>query len=202
MTFLSIALTHSLALTWYTPPPTDGPMSNHIFSLKPGDTLEFKGPIPKIPIEANKWTHVGMIAGGTGITPMLQVIHRLLSDPTDKTKLTLLFGNITEDDILLKQELDGLVAKHADRFRVHYTLDKPSKQWQGLRGFVSTDMVKKAGFPSPTTKEGGVMVMVCGSNPMVKHICGEKNPDKSQGEVDPGSVLGKLGFTKDNVFKF
>lgn len=45
----------------------NGPMSEHIFSLKPGDGLLFKGPIAKIPYEANKWSHIGMIAGGTGI---------------------------------------------------------------------------------------------------------------------------------------
>ncbi len=37
---------------------------------------------------------------------------------------------------------------------------------------------------------------------MVKVLCGEKNPDKSQGPVDPQSLLGRMGFTNDNVFKF
>jgi cytochrome-b5 reductase len=178
----------------------DGPMSNHIFNLKVGDQLLFKGPIAKIKYETNAWSHIGMIAGGTGITPMLQVIHRALSDPADKTKVTLVFGNISSDDILLKKELDALAGQYPDRFKVHYTLDKPTESWKGFRGFITSDMLKEAGLPNASDDK--VMVMVCGSSGMLKHVCGDKNPDKSQGEVDPNSVLGKLGFTKDKVFKF
>jgi ferredoxin-NADP reductase len=45
----------------------------------------------------------GMIAGGTGITPMYQVAAAILKDPRDRTQLSLIFGNLTEDDILIKQ---------------------------------------------------------------------------------------------------
>lgn len=48
-------------------------MSKHIGDLKVGDTLEIKGPIPKWPYKPNVKKHIGMVAGGTGITPMLQV---------------------------------------------------------------------------------------------------------------------------------
>lgn len=36
---------------------------------------------------------VGMIAGGTGITPMLQVIRAIMKDPDDHTVCHLLFAN-------------------------------------------------------------------------------------------------------------
>lgn len=42
---------------------------------------------------------------------------------TDPTKLALLFANQTEDDILLRKELDELAQQHPDRFKVWYTLD-------------------------------------------------------------------------------
>ena len=51
----------------------EGKMSKHIDSLKPGDTLDFKGPILKTAYKPNQYEHIGMVAGGTGITPMLQV---------------------------------------------------------------------------------------------------------------------------------
>jgi cytochrome-b5 reductase len=56
-----------------------------------------------------------MIAGGTGITPMYQVASAILKDPKDTTKLSLIFGNLTQDDILIKKELDSLVAAHPER---------------------------------------------------------------------------------------
>lgn len=42
---------------------------------------------------------------------------------SDSTKLALLFANQTEDDILLRKELDELAGQHPDRFKVWYTLD-------------------------------------------------------------------------------
>ena len=36
------------------------------------------------------------MAGGTGITPMLQVIDAVLDNKADKTKLSLVFANTTE----------------------------------------------------------------------------------------------------------
>lgn len=48
---------------------------------------------------------------------------QLLKHPEDKTKITLVFANVSESDILLKNELDDLAKKH-DRFTVHYVLDK------------------------------------------------------------------------------
>ena len=47
----------------------NGPMSEHLHDMKPGQRLDFKGPIPKYPWEANKHDHIALIAGGTGITP-------------------------------------------------------------------------------------------------------------------------------------
>jgi len=65
---------------------------------------------------------IGMIAGGTGIAPMYQVIRALLDDPTDKTKLHLLFANRSEADILMKEELEA--AAKDPRIKVHYTVDQ------------------------------------------------------------------------------
>ena len=65
-----------------------------------------------------------MLAGGTGITPMYQVINAILRDPSDRTQLSLVSANVGEDDILLRKELDTLAATH-DNFRVYYVLNEP-----------------------------------------------------------------------------
>ena len=52
-----------------------------------------------------------------------QIIRAILKNPDDKTIVSLIFANIALEDILLKDELDGLAAGH-DNFTVHYTLDK------------------------------------------------------------------------------
>lgn len=44
-----------------------------------------------------------MIAGGTGITPMYQLMDLISKTPSDKSKVKLLYVNRNQDDILLKQ---------------------------------------------------------------------------------------------------
>ncbi|KAI9703534.1 MAG: NADH-cytochrome b5 reductase [Bogoriella megaspora] len=174
----------------------NGPMSEHIHSMEPGQTLDIKGPIPKFPYEANKHDQIGMIAGGTGITPMYQVLRAIFKNPEDKTKVTLLYGNVTEDDILLKKELDDLENTYPQRFRVLHTLDKPSEKWQNAKGFITKDTVKTA-FPEP--KEN-VKIFVCGPPGMYKAISGTKNSPSDQGELS--GILKELGYSKDQVYKF
>ena len=62
----------------------------------------------------------------SGITPMLQIVKAVLKDPADTTKVSLLFANQTEEDILLRSELE-LLAKRHDNFELWYTLDRPSE---------------------------------------------------------------------------
>lgn len=131
---------------------------------------------------------------------MWQVIERSLSDPTDKTRITLLFANVSPPDVLMKGELDALASKHPDRFKVRYTVDKQADKWTGLTGHVTKEMVSKVGFP--TASEEDVTVFVCGPPGFMKAVSGDKAPDRSQGEVDPSSVFGQLGFSKEKVFKF
>ena len=71
-----------------------------------------------------------MIAGGSGITPMMQVSNEILRDKSDGTKVSLLFANQTEGDILLRDELDAAAAAHGEKFAVHYTVDKAPKKWK------------------------------------------------------------------------
>lgn len=172
-------------------------MSEHIHSMSPGQRLEIKGPIPKYPWAPNKHTHVAMIAGGTGITPMYQVARAIFADPADKTKVTLVFGNISEDDILLKRELEELENTYPQRFRAFYILNKPPKDWQGGSGHVTKELLKTV-LPEP--KEENIKVFVCGPPGMYKAISGMKKSPADQGELS--GYLKELGYEKDHVYKF
>jgi len=174
----------------------EGKMSAHIGNLKIGDKLAIKGPNGKLPYTANMKKNIGMIAGGSGITPMLQVAHEILRNPDDKTHISLIFANVTQDDILLKSRIDEWAAKHPDRFKVYYTLDKPPADWKGGVGFVNEKMVTDhIGKPS-----ADALVLVCGPPPMVKAVAGPKTVDFEQGTVE--GVLKSVGFNESNVFKF
>lgn len=49
--------------------------------------------------------HIYMVGGGTGITPLYQIIQYVTEaeKTTERPDLTLLFANRTEDDILVKE---------------------------------------------------------------------------------------------------
>jgi ferredoxin-NADP reductase len=65
---------------------------------------------------------ISMVAGGTGITPMYQALDRLVHTPGDTTEVTLLYGNATVEDILLKAELAALEEASDGRLKVIHVL--------------------------------------------------------------------------------
>ncbi|KAI3771620.1 hypothetical protein L6452_02786 [Arctium lappa] len=173
----------------------EGKMSQHFAKLKPGDTVEVKGPIEKVRYTPNMKKHIGMIAGGSGITPMLQVIKTILKNPDDNTKVSLIYANVSPDDILLKKRLDMLAASHPN-LKVFYTVDNPSKYWVGGTGYISKDMALK-GLQAPSED---TLVLVCGPPGMMQHISGDKAEDRSQGKLT--GILKELEYTEDMVYKF
>ncbi|EON67090.1 NADH-cytochrome b5 reductase 2 [Coniosporium apollinis CBS 100218] len=175
----------------------DGPMSEHLHSMNPGQRLDFKGPIPKYPWEPNKHDHIALVAGGTGITPMYQLARAIFKNPEDKTKVTLVFGNIAEEDVLLKREWDELENTYPQRFRAFYTLDKPPEDWQQGKGFITKELLKTV-LPEP--KEKNVKVFVCGPPGLYKAVSGTKKSPQDQGELE--GHLKDLGYSKDQVYKF
>lgn len=172
-----------------------GVVSKWMHSVKVGEKVNMKGPFKKLDITPNMKKEIGMIAGGTGITPMYQCLTELLRHPEDQTKLTLLFANVSEADILLRKELDALAQKHP-RLTIHYVLSKKPAGFKGFEGHVNKDLIVET-MPKPSADS---MVFVCGPPGMMAAVSGDKAPDRSQGEV--AGVLADLGYTKDMVYKF
>ena len=108
--------------------------------------MKVKGPKGAMVYTPNMVRDFGMIAGGTGITPMLQIIRAILRGRAkngghDRTEVDLLFANVNHEDILLKEDLDQLASEDSG-FRVHYVLNNPPEKWDGGTGFVTPDMIK------------------------------------------------------------
>ena len=175
----------------------DGPMSTHMHDMVPGQRLDVKGPLPKYAWAANKHDHIGLIAGGTGITPMFQLCRAIFNNPDDRTKVTLVFGNVTEDDILLKRELARLENTYPQRFRAFYVLDQPPREWTGAKGYIGKDLLKTV-LPEP--KADNIKLFVCGPPGMMNSISGNKKSPRDQGELV--GILKELGYSPEQVYKF
>lgn len=181
--------------------PAGGKMSQYLDAMKVGDTIAFRGPSGRLQYQGNGTflikklrkdppktvvaKRVNMIAGGTGITPMLQLVRDVLKNSAnDTTELALLFANQSEEDILLRSELDALAQKYPNQFKVWYTVDKATEGWPYSIGFVNDQMIKAHLFPA----DDSTIVLMCGPPPMINFAC---NP-----------ALDKLNFHPDTRFAY
>lgn len=168
----------------------DGNISKHIDSLEIGDALNVRGPKGFFTYTPNMVSEIGMIAGGTGITPMYQIIKAICSDPEDKTVVNLLYANVSEEDILLRDELDELAANNTN-IHIYNVLNNPPKDWKQGSGYIDLDLMKeKLAKPSDNVK-----LLLCGPPPMVSAM--KKNA------VSLGYQKAKpISHLQDQVFVF
>lgn len=174
--------------------PNGGKMSQYVDEMKIGDTIAFRGPTGKLQYLGNgkfcirrpnkapvdlKSEHINMIAGGSGITPMLQLAREILTRAKETSiKIALLFANQSESDILLRNELDALASEYPDNFKVWYTVDTASDKWAYSVGFVNADMIRDHLF-APSNNP---VVLMCGPPPMINYAC---IPNLDSLEYDP-----------------
>ncbi|XP_053528223.1 NADH-cytochrome b5 reductase 2 isoform X2 [Artibeus jamaicensis] len=150
--------------------PDGGKMTQYLDNMKIGDTILFRGPTGRLfyhgpgkfsvkeyktsKPEGKLASHLGMIAGGT------------------------------EEDILMRKELEEVAKTHPDQFDLWYTLDRPPVGWKYSSGFITADMIQEH-LPAP---EKSTLILVCGPPPLV------------QTAAHPN--LEKLGYTKDMIFTY
>jgi nitrate reductase (NAD(P)H) len=140
-----------------------------------GDFVELKGPIGHfvwhgqglalLHGKEQRLREIGMVCGGSGITPILQVLRGILQDPFHcDTKVWVLDANRYIGDILCRDELDQLALEHSSHFKLHYTLTGGSipEGWPYSKGRISEEMLK---FHLPTPGDDK-MVCICGPSQM------------------------------------
>lgn len=75
-------------------------------------------------------------------------------------------GNRTEQDILLKSDLDELTQRGGSRVRQHYVLSKGSEAWTGARGRICKDMLKDH-LPAPAED---ALLCICGPDALIEAV--------------------------------
>ncbi|KAJ5930793.1 hypothetical protein N7466_006286 [Penicillium verhagenii] len=149
----------------------------YLAGLSVGDEVEFRGPKGAMRYHNGLCRKIGMVAGGTGITPMYQVIRAICENDTDTTEISLVYANRSEADILLRDELETFARRYPQNLKIWYMLDTAAEDWAYGTGHVDRDVLEKQ-LPahSPETK-----IFLCGPPGMVTAT--KKN-------------LASLGFTK------
>ena len=175
--------------------PNGGKMSQHVDSLKIGDYLDFRGPVGEFEYisdgeflldgEECHATKFNMVAGGTGITPCMQIAAEILRHPRDNTQMSLIFAAREEGDLLMRSTLDEWAAIFPNKFKVHYILsDAWPSDWKYSTGFVDRKLFE-AEFYEPGED---VYNLMCGPPIMLDRGC---TPN-----------LTALGHNKENIFSF
>ena len=175
--------------------PEGGKMSQYVDTLNVGDYLDFRGPVGEFEYHRNgKFlieneecfaTRFNMIAGGTGITPCMQIAAEILRNPEDPTIVSLIFACREEGDLLMRSTLDEWAANFPEKFKVHYILsDRWSTDWKYSTGFVDKPLFEEYLYEPADD----VYNLMCGPPIMLDKGC---RPN-----------LEALGHKKKNVFSF
>ena len=168
----------------------NGKASTHLHSLVPGDTLTFATALKGFAWTPNKFPQVYLVAGGAGITPIYQLIQGILNNPNDKTKINLVFGVNTEQDLLLREELEQYKQRFPDRFSYIYTVSHPTEKDSALpKGYINEELLRDVMKGSDESSH----VFVCGPPGMEDYLVGSRRAE---------GILGRLGFKKDQIYKF
>ncbi|KXS20459.1 ferredoxin reductase-like protein [Gonapodya prolifera JEL478] len=179
----------------------EGGVSPWLAGKKVGAKVEWRGPIETWwGWEKEKWARkggeIGMIAAGTGLTPMLQLLPPLLQNPTGP-RVSLLVLARSPSALIFPAELEDLAAQFPDKLHLTMMVEKPDKDWKGGVGRCDPDVIKRT-MPRPEVGDKA-MVLVCGPDGMIAHIAGPRARDGTQGPL--GGVLGGLGYGEGQVVK-
>lgn len=172
----------------------DGKASTCLHSLEPGQSLRFVAALKGYAWTPNEHPHVALIAGGAGITPIYQLLQGILQNPDDHTKVTLIIGANSDQDILLKDKLDPFKKQHPGRLRVVYTVGNPVSDSPFRKGYITREVLEDA--IDGTAKED-TKVFVCGPPAMEASLVGTRT--RTGGRA---GILEQLGYKSGQVHKF
>ncbi|KAL9539821.1 hypothetical protein MBANPS3_010044 [Mucor bainieri] len=156
-----------------------GKLTSSLDQIRLGETVDFKGPIGEIQYLGdgefdihNKLYHdinqIGMVAGGTGITPMWQLMQAALRDSVKRPFMSLIYCARSVDEIIFYKELKQL---ECDQLRVRLVLSEVPEDgsWTGGVGRFTMGELQRYLFPFADSTSR--LTFLCGPDPMLTHCC-------------------------------
>jgi ferredoxin-NADP reductase len=143
----------------------DGEVSPYLLDeLRVGDQLELRGPIGGYFVwTASARQPVYLLAGGTGITPLMSILRHRDRLPSRPPAL-LIYSARSWEDIVYRDELEAMMRRDSS-FRLVYALTRQQpKDWTGHRGRINKGLLSANWFPpahNPT-------IYICGPTTFVE----------------------------------
>ena len=128
---------------------------------KVGLMVQARGPSGKFYFDEQHHAEVVLIAGGSGITPMIAML-RYIEDRALSTRVTLIYCVRTPEDIIFRQELTRL-SRSLSHFRCVVMVSTPDAAWTGNTGRLSEVFLRQQvpDFGIPT-------FFLCGPKPFMQ----------------------------------
>jgi ferredoxin-NADP reductase len=145
----------------------DGEVSPYLTDeLRTEDKLELRGPIGGwFAWEAREGGPLFLVAGGSGIAPLMAMIRHRAAAGSDAA-CRLLYSSRSREDTIFAGELDRLTASDGS-LEVVYTLTRSQPSgWTGYARRIDDEMLAEVA-PTPEQRP---LVFVCGPTPLVESV--------------------------------
>jgi len=140
-----------------------GNVTNALCRLGEGDIVGIRGPYGNdFPLEKFENKNVVMVGGGVGLPPIKSLIEYIVEKRESFKKLWLLYGAKDPTDIIFKEEMKKW--EKIEEFNLLITVDKPTPEWKGNVGVVTT-LFDKTEIPAENT-----VGVTCGPPIMMKFV--------------------------------
>lgn len=139
----------------------DGPGSNYLARLRPGDQFRGFAPYGDFTYEAKPGRHAFFIATGTGIAPFRSMILSECMQDQPPASVTCALGVRTEDELLYIPDFEN-------RSGVRWipAVSQPRGEWKGFKGRV-TDYIRGLGTDFPWLE---TEYYLCGNGSMINEV--------------------------------
>jgi len=131
--------------------------------MTPGTPVFLDGPYGAFTLNDSTERGSAFFAGGVGITPILSML-RTLAERGDPRPCILFYGNKTREDILFREELEGL--KTELNLNIVHVLSEPAEDWDGYTGFLSHEILERELPENPEDFD----YYICGPEPMMNLV--------------------------------
>jgi ring-1,2-phenylacetyl-CoA epoxidase subunit PaaE len=149
--------------------------------IRPGDEIEALPPSGRFVPDLKAGGHHGLVAAGSGITPVLSIAASVLRNPA--SRITLLYGNRRTDTVMFADELADLKDRYPDRIAITHVLSREARDVDLFSGRLDADKLRT------------LLPIVCDPK-SIDHwwLCGPYGL-----VTDAREVLAELGVTSDRV---
>ena len=112
--------------------------------LQAGDELEVLPPAGRFgpAVDAARARRYGLVAAGSGITPVLSIAWTVL-EVEPASEVVLLYGNRTSSDVMFLEELSDLKDRFPDRLQVLHVLSREEQESELLSGRIDRDRLER-----------------------------------------------------------